>query len=156
MGWLQPPLGFTPDYNYPVQAPAVPPGTFESFADGSNTYAVKFFFFNGLAFFYAMGALFAVAGALIFMNNKQRDGRSVHFILERTTLNRISYGLYLLLYLSVLSMCLASETTRGSNSLPFFLLLLECCCSTSHQLHLVLQDLEDCKKLLHAASGNAH
>ncbi|CAM6050976.1 unnamed protein product [Sphagnum compactum] len=107
MGWLQPPLGFTPDYNYPVQAPAVPPGTFESFADGSNPFAVKFFFFNGLAFFYAMGALFAVAGALIFMNNKQRDGRSVHFILEHTTLNRISYGLYLLLYLSVLSMCLA-------------------------------------------------
>jgi hypothetical protein len=60
-----------------------------------------------VAFFYAMGALFAVAGALIFMNNKQRDGRSVHFILEHTTLNRISYGLYFLLYLSVLSMCLA-------------------------------------------------
>ncbi|CAM6029372.1 unnamed protein product [Sphagnum balticum] len=107
MGWLQPPLGFNPDYNYPVQGPAVPPGTFENFADGSNPFAVKFFFFNGLAFFYAMGALFAVAGALIFMNNKQRDGRSMHFILERTTLNRISYGLYFLLYLSVLSMCLA-------------------------------------------------
>jgi ankyrin repeat protein len=107
MGWLQPPLGFTPDYNYPVRAPAVPPGTFESFADGNNPFAVKFFFFNGLAFFYAMAALFAVAGALIFMNNKQRDGRSVYFILEHTTLNRISYGLYFLLYLSVLSMCLA-------------------------------------------------
>jgi ankyrin repeat protein len=58
-GWLQPPLGFTPDYNYQQPYPA-PPGTYESFAAVNQSMSLRVFWtLNSLAFFFALATVIA-------------------------------------------------------------------------------------------------
>jgi hypothetical protein len=54
-GWLQPPLGVQPNFNYPSKDLAAPPGSFLSFAvvDG-NSYVKIFFICDGMSFFFSI------------------------------------------------------------------------------------------------------
>ncbi|CAM6012345.1 unnamed protein product [Sphagnum balticum] len=62
-GWLQPPLGYTPYYEYPESLPA-PPGTYESYAAVRQHTAVQaFWFFNSLSFFFAIATVLTGANA---------------------------------------------------------------------------------------------
>jgi ankyrin repeat protein len=62
-GWLQPPLGITPYYEYPESLPA-PPGTYESYAAVRQHAAVQaFWFFNSLSFFLSIATILTGASA---------------------------------------------------------------------------------------------
>jgi len=62
-GWLQPPLGYTPYYEYPESLPA-PPSTYESHAAVKQHAAVQaFWFFNSLSFFFAIATVLTGANA---------------------------------------------------------------------------------------------
>ncbi|KAH8960383.1 hypothetical protein BDL97_06G129400 [Sphagnum fallax] len=64
-GWLQPPLGYIPDYNFSQPFPA-PPQTPESYAAVTNHATVKaFWVFNSLSFFFAIATVLAGAGAAL-------------------------------------------------------------------------------------------
>lgn len=65
MGWLQPPLGFQPDFNTPSKNSAAPPGSFLSFAvvEG-NTNVRLFFIFNCLSFMFSLVTIFRGTEAL--------------------------------------------------------------------------------------------
>jgi len=41
--WLQPPLGYTTDYQFPQSSIATPPGVFESFAAVELHYSLRLF-----------------------------------------------------------------------------------------------------------------
>jgi ankyrin repeat protein len=50
--WLQPPLSFTPYYQFPQSTPATPPATYETFAAVELHYSLRLFWtFNNLSFF---------------------------------------------------------------------------------------------------------
>ncbi|KAH8960379.1 hypothetical protein BDL97_06G129000 [Sphagnum fallax] len=58
-GWLQPPLGYIPDYEFSQPFPA-PPQTPESYAAVKNHATVKaFWVFNSLSFFFAISTVLA-------------------------------------------------------------------------------------------------
>ncbi|CAM6016296.1 unnamed protein product, partial [Sphagnum balticum] len=58
-GWLQPPLGYIPDYDFSQPFPA-PPQTPESYAAVKNHATVKaFWVFNSLSFFFAIATVLA-------------------------------------------------------------------------------------------------
>jgi ankyrin repeat protein len=60
--WLQPPLSFTPYYQFPQSTPATPPATYESFAAVELHYSLRLFWtFNDLSFFFAVATV--VSGA---------------------------------------------------------------------------------------------
>jgi hypothetical protein len=62
-GWLQPPLGYIPDYDFSQPFPA-PPQTPESYAAVKNHATVKaFWVFNSLSFFFAIATVLAGADA---------------------------------------------------------------------------------------------
>jgi len=62
-GWLQPPLGYTPYYDFPQPFPA-PPGAYESYAAIKQNPKVKaFWVFNSLSFFFAIATVLAGADA---------------------------------------------------------------------------------------------
>ncbi|CAK9218976.1 unnamed protein product [Sphagnum troendelagicum] len=62
-GWLQPPLGYTPYYDFPQPFPA-PPGVYESYAAIKQNPKVKaFWVFNSLSFFFAIATVLAGADA---------------------------------------------------------------------------------------------
>jgi len=62
-GWLQPPLGYTPYYDFSQPFPA-PPGAYESYAAIKQNPKVKaFWVFNSLSFFFAIAAVVAGADA---------------------------------------------------------------------------------------------
>jgi hypothetical protein len=64
-GWLQPPLGYIPDYHFSQPFPA-PPQTPESYAAVTNHATVKaFWVFNSLSFFFAIATVLAGAGAAL-------------------------------------------------------------------------------------------
>ncbi len=64
-GWLQPPLGYIPDYNFSQPFPA-PPGTAESYAAVKQHPNVKaFWVFNSLSFFLAIATVLAGADAAL-------------------------------------------------------------------------------------------
>jgi hypothetical protein len=70
-GWLQPPLGYIPDYNFSQPFPA-PPGTAESYAAVKQHPNVKaFWVFNSLSFFLAIATV--LAGADAALPNLQDD-----------------------------------------------------------------------------------
>ncbi|KAH8960378.1 hypothetical protein BDL97_06G128900 [Sphagnum fallax] len=76
-GWLQPPLGYIPDYDFSQPFPA-PPQTPESYAAVRNHAIVKaFWVFNSLSFFFAIATV--LAGADAALPNLQHDfiGRQV-------------------------------------------------------------------------------
>ncbi|CAK9230070.1 unnamed protein product [Sphagnum troendelagicum] len=76
-GWLQPPLGYIPDYEFSQPFPA-PPQTPESYAAVRNHAIVKaFWVFNSLSFFFAIATV--LAGAEAALPNLQHDfiGRQV-------------------------------------------------------------------------------
>jgi len=60
-GWLQPPLGYIPDYDFSQPFPS-PPQTPESYAAVKNHATVKtFWVFNSLSFFFAIATVLAGA-----------------------------------------------------------------------------------------------
>jgi ankyrin repeat protein len=62
-GWLQPPLGYTPYYDFSQPFPA-PPGAYESYAAIKQNPKVKaFWVFNSLSFFFAIATVLAGADA---------------------------------------------------------------------------------------------
>ncbi|KAH9560915.1 hypothetical protein CY35_06G133200 [Sphagnum magellanicum] len=64
-GWLQPPLGYIPDYEFSQPFPA-PPQTPESYAAVKNHTIVKaFWVFNSLSFFFAIATVLAGADAAL-------------------------------------------------------------------------------------------
>ncbi|CAM6022860.1 unnamed protein product [Sphagnum balticum] len=64
-GWLQPSLGYIPDYNFSQPFPA-PPHTPESYAAVKNHAIVKaFWVFNSLSFFLALATVLAVLPPLL-------------------------------------------------------------------------------------------
>jgi ankyrin repeat protein len=64
-GWLQPPLGYTPYYDFSQPFPA-PPGSYESYAAIKQNPKVKaFWVFNSLAFFFAIATVLAGAYAAV-------------------------------------------------------------------------------------------
>jgi hypothetical protein len=88
-GWLQPPLGYIPDYEFSQPFPA-PPQTPESYAAVKNHANVKtFWVFNSLSFFLAIATV--LAGADTALPNLQdefigRRVRSVERALIRATI----------------------------------------------------------------------
>jgi len=62
--WLQPPLGYTTDYQFPESSLATPPGVFESFAAVELHYSLRLFWvFNTLSFFFAIATVISGAKA---------------------------------------------------------------------------------------------
>lgn len=62
--WLQPPLGYTTDYQFPQSSLGSPPGVFESFAAVELHYSLRLFWvFNTLSFFFAIGTVISGAKA---------------------------------------------------------------------------------------------
>jgi serine/threonine-protein phosphatase 6 regulatory ankyrin repeat subunit B len=62
--WLQPPLGYTTDYQFPQSSLGTPPGVFESFAAVELHYSLRLFWvFNTLSFFFAIGTVMSGAKA---------------------------------------------------------------------------------------------
>jgi len=62
--WLQPPLGYTTDYQFPQSSLATPPGVYESFAAVELHYSLRLFWvFNTLSFFFAIGTVISGAKA---------------------------------------------------------------------------------------------
>jgi ankyrin repeat protein len=76
-GWLQPPLGYIPDYNFSQPFPA-PPQTPESYAAVKNHATVKaFWVFNSLSFFFAVATVMAGADAALPNLREDFIGRRV-------------------------------------------------------------------------------
>ncbi len=62
--WLQPPLSFTPYYQFPQSTPATPPATYETFAAVELHYSLRLFWtFNNLSFFFAIATVLSGAEA---------------------------------------------------------------------------------------------
>ncbi len=76
-GWLQPPLGYIPDYEFSQPFPA-PPQTPESYATAKNHANVKrFWVFNSLSFFFAIATVLAGADAALPNLRDEFIGRRV-------------------------------------------------------------------------------
>jgi ankyrin repeat protein len=76
-GWLQPPLGYIPDYEFSQPFPA-PPQTPESYAAVKNHATVKVFWvFNSLSFFLAIATVLAGADAALPNLRDEFIGRRV-------------------------------------------------------------------------------
>ncbi|KAG0618802.1 hypothetical protein M758_4G092100 [Ceratodon purpureus] len=58
IGWMQPPLGFSEDYRFPLQSPPAPQGTYAMFAKASNANVRLFFIFNTTAFIFSLTTIF--------------------------------------------------------------------------------------------------
>ncbi|KAH9560929.1 hypothetical protein CY35_06G134600 [Sphagnum magellanicum] len=88
-GWLQPPLGYIPDYNFSQPFPA-PPQTPESYAAVKNHTTVRaFWVFNSLSFFFAIAKVLAGADAALPNPPDDFIGRQVksaEWALIRTTI----------------------------------------------------------------------
>ncbi|CAK9878935.1 unnamed protein product [Sphagnum jensenii] len=88
-GWLQPPLGYIPDYEFSQPFPA-PPQTPESYAAVKNHATVKaFWVFNSLSFFFAIATVLAGADAALPNLRDDFIGRrvkSVERVLIRATI----------------------------------------------------------------------
>jgi ankyrin repeat protein len=88
-GWLQPPLGYIPDYEFSQPIPA-PPQTPESYAAVKNHATVKVFWvFNSLSFFFAIATVLAGADAALPNLRDEFIGRRVRSVeqaLIRTTI----------------------------------------------------------------------
>ncbi|KAH8957866.1 hypothetical protein BDL97_07G113600 [Sphagnum fallax] len=62
--WLQPPLSFTPYYQFPQSTPATPPATYETFAAVELHYSLRLFWtFNNLSFFFSIATVLSGAEA---------------------------------------------------------------------------------------------
>ncbi len=88
-GWLQPPLGYIPDYEFSQPFPA-PPQTPESYAAVKNHATVKaFWVFNSLSFFFAIATVLAGADAVLPNFQDEFIGRQVKSVeraLRRTSI----------------------------------------------------------------------
>lgn len=58
VGWMQPPLGFTPNYRYPLQSPPAPGNTYAVFVNVSNSNVRLFLIFNAMAFIFSLTTIF--------------------------------------------------------------------------------------------------
>lgn len=64
VAWMQPPLGFSENYNYPLPSPPAPQGTFASYAAVGNINVRLFFAFNTIAFVFSLITIFRGIEAL--------------------------------------------------------------------------------------------
>ncbi|KAH9560931.1 hypothetical protein CY35_06G134800 [Sphagnum magellanicum] len=95
-GWLTPPLGYIPDYDFSQPFPA-PPQTPESYAAVKNHATVKaFWVFNSLSFFFAIATV--LAGADTALPNLKHDfidnrfiGRKLKSVAQALTLATILF-----------------------------------------------------------------
>ena len=58
IGWMQPPLGFTQDFRYPLQSPPAPPGNYAVFVASGNENVRLFLIFNTIAFIFSLTTIF--------------------------------------------------------------------------------------------------
>jgi ankyrin repeat protein len=75
-GWLQPPLGYIPDYDFSQPSPA-PPQTPESYAAVKHANVKVFWVFNSLSFFLAIATVLAGADAALPNLRDEFIGRRV-------------------------------------------------------------------------------
>ncbi|CAM6126573.1 unnamed protein product [Calypogeia fissa] len=109
-GWLQPPLGFTSDYNYQQPYPA-PPETYESFAAVNQSISLRVFFtLNSLAFFFALATVIAGAGCVLPMPDA--------FIKDQVKLVRKALVMTSILLVVSIVFVLGAFAAAGYASLP--------------------------------------
>ena len=97
-GWLQPPLGFTPNYQFPQPYPA-PPHTYEQFvAIEGHRSILSFMVFNSLSFFFAISTIIAGADAAFPIQDSYigRSVKSVRFSLKWASVTFILSILFVL------------------------------------------------------------
>lgn len=117
-GWLQPPLGFVPYYEFPVSDPAASPGTYESYASVQQHVTVRVYWvFNSLSFFCAIATVIVGAGA----NLPVRDV----FIKEDIRAVRSSLILTAILLVFEMVFVLVAFAAAGFASLPPIIRLQE-------------------------------
>ncbi len=110
-GWLQPPLGYIPDYDFSQPFPA-PPQTPESYAAVKNHATVKaFWVFNSLSFFFAIATVLAGADAALPNLREDFIGRRVK------TVERALIRATILLVISVVCV-LGAFASAGFAALP--------------------------------------
>ncbi|KAL3702445.1 hypothetical protein R1sor_020467 [Riccia sorocarpa] len=109
-GWLQPPLGYTPYYQFPVSGPA-PPDTYQVFAAVKQHMTIRIFWgCNNLSFFLAIAAVLSGAVAVLPMSD-------VFIAEEVRALRRYLLVTALLVMLAVIFV-LGAFTAAGFSSLP--------------------------------------
>ncbi|KAH9560937.1 hypothetical protein CY35_06G135400 [Sphagnum magellanicum] len=110
-GWLQPPLGYIPDYDFSQPFPA-PPQTPQSYAAVKNHATVKAFrVFNSLSFFFAIATVLAGADAALPNLREDFIGRRVKSV-ERALIRAT-----ILLVISVVCV-LGAFASAGFAALP--------------------------------------
>ncbi len=110
-GWLQPPLGYIPDYEFSQPFPA-PPQTPQSYAAVKNHATVKaFWVFNSLSFFFAIATVLAGADAALPNLKEDFIGRRVKSV-ERALIRAT-----ILLVISVVCV-LGAFASAGFAALP--------------------------------------
>ncbi|CAM6097004.1 unnamed protein product [Calypogeia fissa] len=110
-GWLQPPLGFVPYYEFQVTDPAAPPGTFESYASVEQHISTRVFWVcNSLSFFCAIATVIAGAGSVLPMLDV--------FIGEEVRVVRRSLVLTSVLLVFAVVFVLGAFAAAGFASLP--------------------------------------
>ncbi len=110
-GWLQPPLGYIPDYDFSQPFPA-PRQTPESYAAVKNHANVKaFWVFNSLSFFFAIATVLAGADAALPNLRNEFIGRRVKYV-ERALIRAT-----ILLVISVICV-LGAFASAGFAALP--------------------------------------
>ncbi|KAL3702475.1 hypothetical protein R1sor_020497 [Riccia sorocarpa] len=109
-GWLQPPLGYTPYYEYPVSDPA-PPDTYQVFAAVKQHMSARIFWAcNSLSFFFAIATVISGAGAVLPMFDA--------FIGEEVRVVRRYLLLTSLLLVFAVTFVLGAFAAAGFASLP--------------------------------------
>ncbi|KAL2620975.1 hypothetical protein R1flu_001180 [Riccia fluitans] len=110
-GWLQPPLGYTPYYEFPIADPAAPPDTYQSFAAVKQHMSARIFWVcNSLSFFSAIATVIAGAGAVLPMFDA--------FIGEEVRIVRRYLLLTSLLLVFAVTFVLGAFAAAGFASLP--------------------------------------
>ncbi|KAL3702451.1 hypothetical protein R1sor_020473 [Riccia sorocarpa] len=109
-GWLQPPLGYTPYYEFPVSDPA-PPDTYQVFAAVKQHMTVQVFWVcNNVSFFLAVAAVLSGAAAVLPMSEVfvAEEVRSIRRYLLVTAL----FAIFAIIFV------LGAFTAAGFASLP--------------------------------------
>ena len=83
IAWMQPPLGFNEDYNYPLPSPPAPQDSFAVYAAIGNINVRLFFIFNTIAFIFSLITIFRGIEALA-SNRKKLNLGYVSRLLRRS------------------------------------------------------------------------
>lgn len=74
VAWLQPPLGFVENYNFPMKSPPAPPDTYMVFAASNRINVKLFFIFNTISFVFSLVTIFRGVEALWSDRKKLHQG----------------------------------------------------------------------------------